>query len=80
MNDVIAPIDEFVPKETKELKSVETVEYSLCVFQCSCGFHIGLDASYLDAVDDIQVPCPNCKVVIDTAKIEEGGGNGKEER
>ena len=39
----------------KRLKSIETDEYSLEVFQCTNGFHIGLDASYLDQMSDIDV-------------------------
>lgn len=53
----------------KELGSVETEEYSLCVFECDCGFHIGLDFTYLDQVKDISVRCPACGLWIDTALI-----------
>jgi len=45
----------------KELKPIETDEYSLCVYQCKCGFHIGLDATYLEQVGDIITICPSCK-------------------
>lgn len=51
----------------KELKSIEEDGYSLCVFECGCGFHIGLDASYLDQVNDIVLPCPNCDTILDTS-------------
>lgn len=45
----------------KQLKSIETDEYSLEVFECSkCGFHIGLDASYLDQVGKLIIICPSC--------------------
>lgn len=48
----------------KELSSIETNEYSLNVYQCKCGFHIGLDVSYLEQVGDIVLNCPSCKELI----------------
>lgn len=44
-----------------ELQSVETEQYSLCVFECVCGFHIGIDATYLDQVGEVKVRCPSCQ-------------------
>ncbi len=52
----------------RELKSVETDEYSLVVVECNCGYHMGFDATFLEGVDDIEADCPNCTEVIDTAK------------
>lgn len=58
----------------KRLKSVETDQVQLEVIECDCGFHIGLDATFLDQVEDFKINCPSCKAVIDTAVIlpEEG--------
>lgn len=47
-----------------ELESAETDKYSLCVFECSCGFHIGIDSSYLLQVADVRIDCPSCHAVI----------------
>jgi hypothetical protein len=44
----------------KKLKSIETDQYSLEVYECDCGFHIGLDFSYIDQMGDVCVLCPNC--------------------
>ena len=44
----------------KQLKSIETDQYSLQVYECGCGFHIGIDASYLDQVGDVTLKCPSC--------------------
>lgn len=46
----------------KEIEKVE-LEY----IECDCGFHIGLDATYLDQVGDFKINCPACQKVIDTA-------------
>lgn len=53
----------------KRLKSVETEEYSLEVIECDCGFHLGLDVSYLTQIDDVRVECPSCSATIDTAVL-----------
>lgn len=44
----------------KKLKSIETDQYMLEVYECECGFHIGIDATYLDQIGDVCVGCPNC--------------------
>ena len=46
------------------LNPIETEEYSLEVVECGCGFHIGLDATYLDQVDGIDIRCPSCGEMI----------------
>ena len=40
-------------------------KYELVVLECrKCGFHIGLDASYLEQVRAISLDCPSCKTTI----------------
>jgi hypothetical protein len=53
----------------KRLDSIETDQVQLEVIECDCGFHVGLDFSYLDQVGEIYFKCPNCDTVIDTAEI-----------
>lgn len=53
----------------ERLQSAVTEKYELEVIECDCGFHIGLDATYLLQVDDIQIACPSCKTIIDTAIV-----------
>ena len=53
----------------KRLQSVENDTVQLEVIQCDCGFHMGIDASYLDQVEDVIITCPVCDSVIDTALI-----------
>jgi hypothetical protein len=47
----------------EELGSVETEEYTLRVFECLCGFHVGLDATFLE-FKDIETWCPSCNETI----------------
>ena len=53
----------------KQLASNNYYAYALDVYECDCGFHIGLDATYLDQVKDIDIPCPNCGLIISTEYI-----------
>ena len=55
----------------KVLEPAENEVYSLEVIECNCGFHIGLDYTYLDQVADIIIACPNCRDLIETDKIFE---------
>ena len=50
----------------KRLEPACSEKYELDVIECDCGFHIGLDATYLDQVDEIEIPCPSCKRIIYT--------------
>ena len=53
----------------KRLPSIETDKVQLEVVECDCGFHLGLDATFLDQVEDFKIKCPSCKTVIDTKKV-----------
>lgn len=44
----------------------------LDIYECDCGFHIGLDSTYLDQVDSIKMKCPSCQIGINTAEIARG--------
>lgn len=33
---------------------------SLEVYECECGFHIGIDSSYLEQVAAVTFRCPSC--------------------
>lgn len=50
---------------------VNTERFCLEVYECSCGFHIGLDASYLEQVSEITMSCPACSETIQTLSDEE---------
>lgn len=56
----------------KVLDSPQGHLYELLIIECQCGFHIGLDSTYLDQVGEITLPCPACKIDISTYLIPEG--------
>lgn len=42
--------------------------YELEVVEClSCGFHLGLDASFLDQVAGVTMKCPGCDTILTVA-------------
>lgn len=53
----------------KRLNSVRNSECELEVVECDCGFHLGIDATYLDQVEDCVVNCPACDSTIDTSEV-----------
>lgn len=65
----------------KRLDSTETEKIQLEIIECNCGFHIGLDVTYLLQVCDIKIQCPACGTNIDTRKVcPEGIGIPAEDR
>ena len=53
----------------KRLPSVETDIVQLEIGECDCGYHFGIDATYLDQVKDFIFICPVCGSQLDTAII-----------
>jgi hypothetical protein len=53
----------------RRLNGVTNDEVSLEVGECDCGYHFGVDATYLEQVDDFTFPCPSCARLIDTADL-----------
>jgi len=39
------------------------------VLECECGYHMGVDSTYLEQVGDFVTDCPSCGITIDTAVI-----------
>ena len=53
----------------RRLPSVETEKVQLEVIECDCGYHMGIDATFLDQVGDFETTCPSCTCIIDTAEV-----------
>lgn len=47
----------------KYLNNIKTKQFQLKVWECECGFHIGLDATYLDQINNIYLTCPGCRTI-----------------
>jgi len=66
-DDILAPVME--ENKPKRLPSVESGTVQLEVIECVCGYHMGIDATFLDQVKDFVAKCPSCKREIRTAEI-----------
>ena len=53
----------------KRLPSMESEEAQLEVGECDCGYHFGVDATYLEQVGDFTLTCPACGKKIDTSVL-----------
>ena len=53
----------------KRIDAIETDRYSLEIIECDCGFHIGIDATFLEQVGDTKITCPSCQSVISTKDV-----------
>lgn len=51
------------------LPSIETDRVQLEVIECYCGYHMGIDATFIDQVGDFTTECPACGEKIDTSVI-----------
>jgi hypothetical protein len=41
-------------------KPIDPVLCELETVECTCGYHMGVDATYLDQVGTAKIPCPSC--------------------
>ena len=55
---------------TMKIITPQKDNYELEVYEHSCGFHIGLDGSYLEQEGDIKMTCPACGGVMNTKGTE----------
>lgn len=53
----------------KRLSSVESGKVRLEIVECSCGYHMGIDATFLEQVKDFVTKCPSCGQEIRTSEI-----------
>lgn len=54
---------------SKYLFDIQNDFVQLEVYECTCGFHIALDAPYLEQVDEISIKCPSCEEILNTAEL-----------
>jgi hypothetical protein len=52
--------------KVKRLASINTDQVELEVLECACGYHMGIDSTFLDNVGDFKTVCPSCDRLIDT--------------
>jgi hypothetical protein len=53
----------------KWIKLVETDKFQVEICECDCGYHFGIDATFLDQVGDFTFKCPSCNKEINTSVL-----------
>ena len=53
------------------IECLDNGRVQLSVYECGCGFHIGIDSSFLEQVEELSVTCPSCGERITTAEGDE---------
>lgn len=52
----------------KQLESIETNKVQLEIIECDCGFHLGIDATWLEQSPNaagFEMNCPACGALIE---------------
>jgi len=64
-------INEGNTKGVKSIGDCQKSKFELEVYEClKCGFHLGLDATYLEQDGDINSKCPGCNTSYTVAGFE----------
>ena len=56
----------------KVLDSIETDIVQLEIIECDCGFHLGIDATWLEQSGNctgFEMNCPACNTIIEVDKL-----------
>lgn len=53
----------------RRIMSVEEGKVQLEVIECDCGYHMGVDATYIEQAQDFVTCCPACGAEIDTLVV-----------
>lgn len=51
------------------MKLIPLSKCEIDIIECDCGYHMGVDATFLDQVGDFKTKCPSCSLIIDTSKV-----------
>ncbi len=57
--------------KARYLEDVETDTVQLEVYECECGFHIGLDFTYLEQVGEATIQCPSCSGILTIPAVDD---------
>jgi len=58
--------------QMKFIDQIENDKFNIEVHECDCGFHFGVDVTYLDQVGDVNFLCPSCEQQITISGYEGG--------
>lgn len=58
------------------MKVVPISKCEIEIIECDCGYHMGIDTTYLDQVEHFIAKCPSCDRDINTIIIDEDDTEG----
>jgi len=58
-------------EKAKFIEAIKSDKVVLEVYECTCGFHLGIDSTYLEQVAEVSIPCPCCGKMFITSKDDE---------
>jgi len=64
--------------EMIQLNGVENEQVCLEVVECDCGFHLGIDATWLEQSPNstgFEMPCPACNSIIPVDELTKPEGD-----
>ena len=53
------------------MKQVDIKKCEIEIIECDCGYHLGVDMTFVEQVGDFTTICPSCKKMIDTRVLKE---------
>jgi len=59
------------------IECINSDKTELSVYECTCGFHLGIDSTYLEQVGEVSIPCPCCGKKFITANDDECKNSNK---
>jgi len=59
------------------MKQVNIDKCEIEIIECDCGYHLGVDMTFIAQVGHFITDCPSCKTMIDTLVLEPDYKKGK---
>ena len=50
-------LKEKLQNKQKLIQCIENDRVSLSVYECTCGFYLGIDSTFLEQVDEVRIAC-----------------------
>jgi len=54
------------------MKEVKIDKCDISIIECDCGYHLGVDNTYIEQVGHFITKCPSCGTMINTLILEPG--------
>jgi len=52
------------------MKRVPLSKCEIEVIECDCGYHMGVDTTFIEQVEHFEIKCPSCACMINTEILD----------